>query len=115
MRGKLYKELNAVNRSSRLRKPHRTIECLLFFGCQSARRAFLKLTQCERPNGHPHQPQHFQVEMFEQAANLAVLSLVENNLQPRIAFAAPKMARVLHAKKPAIVRANALTQIHERG
>src|SRR5438874_13392385 len=55
------------------------------------------------------------MKMFEQAANLAVFSLVENDFQPRIAFATPKIAGLFHAKKAAVARSDAFAQTQEQG
>ena len=68
----------------------------------------------ERPYGDAHQLEHFDIQVFEQAADMAIFSFIEHDFEPRVTFALPQKAAILHAKKIAIVHADAIAQSAEQ-
>ena len=62
-------------------------QCSDFLLCEMPEVAFGKRPESQWTDGNPHEPEHLNAKRGEQAANLAVLPLIEHDLQPTILLA----------------------------
>src|SRR5437879_12373789 len=74
-----------------------------FPGGQPAAGSLRQVAEAQLPTGNTHQTQDFHAELFQNAANLPVLALVQDDFKPGIAFTAPQFANALHAEQIASV------------
>ena len=63
---------------------HRAIQRSLFAGRQSAKRSFRQVSELQRADRHSHQPEHLDFQRVQHAANLPVLALIEDDLEPTV-------------------------------
>src|SRR6202050_4723798 len=69
----------------------------LFVRSQWPRRALGQLAQFQWPNRDSHQPQHFHAKRSQHAANLPVLTFIENDFQPTIFLSAAQQGSLTSA------------------
>jgi hypothetical protein len=58
---------------------HGLIDRTFLFHRQGTTFPLGKLPEYERPDGHPHQPQHVYFKMFQHPSNVAILAFIQHN------------------------------------
>src|SRR5215469_14010179 len=77
----------------------RKIQRALFSLAQWSHLALGQIAERQRPDRRAHETQYFEPTRLQDSANLAVLSLVQTDFQPRILFAFSQNPCSLHAHK----------------
>ncbi len=89
---------------------HGAIECQFLLGCQLADGAFREVAQRKRADRYANQSQNFNTQSLQHAPDVPILSFIENNLHPRIAFPLTEKGSALHAKRVSFFRTNPILQ-----